>query len=269
MRKKIFAISDVHGHYKEMINALNESGYDENNDNHLLVVCGDIFDRGTESLSIYKYLKKLTNKNKAIVIKGNHETMFIDYLSGKSVSPFNYLHNGTNETLADFLHQTAPFEMWCILSNEYDEPTYGTFVMFIESARKQINKEYPELLEWLQNLPYYYETKNYIFTHGAIDTNAIDWHEPHCIRYHYVDWKALMWDNGEFFCKDVKNTDKKIVIGHFGTEQLRKMYPNLTTKDYGNKYDILYRDDGKIIALDTATVLSRKVNVLVIEDDII
>lgn len=271
MKKKLFAISDIHGYYKEMIECLNKSGYDENNDNHLLIVVGDIFDRGTESLSIYKYLKKLTDENKAIVTRGNHDTMLTDYLSGKSVSPFNYIHNGTNETLAEFLHQTAPFETWCIFRNN-NNPCYEDFVEFITSARKEINGEYPELLEWLSNLPFYYETKNYIFTHGGIDVTVKDWHKPRYYpinTYKYIKWDALTWDDGSFFGKEITNTDKKVVIGHFGTEQLRKMYPNLTTKDNGNEYDILYRDDGRIIALDTTTILSKKINVLVIEDDII
>lgn len=33
---------------------------------------------------------------------GNHDLMFIDYLSGKTLDPFNYYRNGERETFADF-----------------------------------------------------------------------------------------------------------------------------------------------------------------------
>ena len=81
-------------------------------------------------------------------------------------------------------------------------------------------------------------------------------------NYHVIVFNPLIG-------KEITNTDKKVVIGHFGTEQLRKMYPEITKNDKGNDYDILTRDDGKVIALDATTVLSKKVNVLVIEDEII
>ena len=45
------------------------------------------------------------------------------------------------------------------------------------------------------------------------------------------------------------------------------MYPNLTTKDDKEPYDILIRDDDKIIAIDSTVVLSKKINVLVLEDE--
>ena len=32
--KKYFIVADVHGFYDEMIDALNEAGFDKNNENH-------------------------------------------------------------------------------------------------------------------------------------------------------------------------------------------------------------------------------------------
>lgn len=255
---------DLHGHCKELIQALNEKGFDENNDSHLLVVLGDLFDRGWENLEVYEYLTRLQEKDKCVVVFGNHDLMLSRYLNGEDNSPFNYLTNGTNETLGDFLHQTLPFETYCLLNEKIQ--TMGEFVTWIDLARKEINEEYPELLSWLQNLPYYYETKNYIFTHGAIDVNAEDWHNPKCSRHQYEDWEALIWDAGDFFIKDIKNTDKTVVIGHFGTDDLRKMYNLPYDKQL---YDILTREDGRVIAIDTCTVLTRRVNVLVIEDELL
>lgn len=257
MKKKLFIVSDIHGFYTELKDCLEKAGYDEDNENHLLVVCGDLFDRGSESTLVYAFLKRLSDENKAIVIKGNHDQMLIDYLDGTSITPFNYIYNGTRETFAEFLHQTAPFESWIILSDK--EPTMGSFAEWLKGARKEINKEYPELLPWLKDRPYYYETKNYIFTHGAIDTTSEDWHDP--IN---LPWDDLVWDNGDFFGQHIANINKTVVIGHFGTSHLREIY-NLGFEN--DKYEILKRDDNKVIAIDGTTVLSHKVNVLVIEDE--
>ena len=263
MRKTIFVVSDIHGDYDALMKGLKDAGYDENNSTHLLISVGDEFDRGASSLAVYDFLKRLSDEDKAIVLRGNHSSFIIDYLDGTSISPFNYLRNGTDETLADFLHETRPFESYCLLNN-IEEPTYGDFAKWISIAKEEINEEFPELLEWLKERPYYYETKNYIFTHASIDINAKDWHEPHCINGHFVDWDALIWDDGSFFDEDIENTDKTVVIGHFGTAHLRKMYH---IKDGKDPHSILYRDDGRVIAIDATTALSHKVNVLVIENE--
>lgn len=262
--KKLFVVSDVHGHYHEMIDALEQAGFDENNENHLLISCGDEFDRGEHSLAVYTYFRRLESVNKAVILKGNHSIFMIDYLSGKSVSPFNYLYNGTNETLADFLMQTKPFETWCAMGGVL-EPTYGDFATWITVAKLDLKQWYPDLLEWLETRPYYFETKNYIFTHGAIDGTCKDWHFPKKdYKGRFMDWDACMWDDGSFFGSEINNTDKTVIIGHFGTAHLRSMY-GIESED---PHSILKREDGRVIAIDATTKLSKRVNVLVIEDDL-
>ena len=131
MKKKIFAVSDIHNEYDALIDALNKAGFDENNPEHLLVSIGDAFDRGSSAIAVYEYLKRLSDKGSAIVLKGNHTGFFINYLNGTSVDPFNYLHNGTDETLADFLGRSRPFESWCLIDKKIDNPTFGDFANWI------------------------------------------------------------------------------------------------------------------------------------------
>ena len=131
--KKIYTISDIHGHYKETIEALNNSGYNSEDENSVLVVCGDLFDRGTESVEIYRYLKDLTDRNKAIVIRGNHDDFFIDMLNGKNCY-FNFLHNGLDRTIDSFLNQTDSwylFNRTCSNAPDIAKKTYGDRVEYI------------------------------------------------------------------------------------------------------------------------------------------
>lgn len=39
------------------------------------------------------------------------------------------------------------------------QPTNADFAMWLNIVTKDINEEYPELLNWLENQPYYFETK--------------------------------------------------------------------------------------------------------------
>lgn len=264
-KKKIFITSDEHGNYEAMKKAEEEAGYDETNPNHFRISLGDCFDRGHDSLEIYEYYKRLCDEGKMIVTSSNHFPFFIHFLEGSSYSPFNYLHNGLNETIADFWHRTAPFESWCMLEGNC-EMNQINYAKWVDICRKDINEEYPELLPWLKSLPKYFETKNYIMVHGAIDTKVSDWHHPHCYRYNLTDWDALDFNDGSFFGEPITNTDKTVVIGHFGTRTLREMY-NLPIEE-GHEDDILTRDDGKVIAIDATTAASKKVNVLVLEDEL-
>ena len=256
--RSVYAVSDIHGHYDVLMDTILDSSFDPDDEDDLLVVCGDMFDRGGQSLAVYEYLKGLWDNKRAVIIKGNHEQMFIDYLEGNNISPFNYIRNGLDETFAEFLHCTKPFESWCVVE-DIKNPTYGDFAEWVAHAREEINDEYPELLPWLKSLPYYFETDLYIFTHGAIDTEVEDWRRPCCVRNGKTDWDALIWDDGSFFGKTIRNTDKNVVIGHFGTNHLRKIY-NLHERYGENDYSTLIRDDGRVIALDSTVAISKKLN---------
>ena len=72
---------------------------------------------------------------------------------------------------------------------------------------------------------------------------------------------------GSFFEKEKINTFNTVVIGHFGTATLRKMYGYSPNRNLKGSFDILKRKDGRVIAIDATTNLSKKINVLVLEDE--
>ena len=45
---KYYATADIHGFYTPIMNALKASGYFEDSSEKKLIICGDLFDRGTE-----------------------------------------------------------------------------------------------------------------------------------------------------------------------------------------------------------------------------
>lgn len=259
MKKKIFAISDVHGHFNEMIESLTKAGFDETNQNHLLVICGDYFERGPKSKEIYDYIQKLSSKNKIVAILGNHEYFMQEFLTGP-VSNFNYKYNGFGKTLDSFLEQDDSFKTFVEENKKsFKSDMNNLWNAYTSIARNKINKDYPEMINWLNNLPPYFETKNYIFTHGAINGTCKDWRNPP------EGWRDLTWAKPQDFMHKISNTDKKVVVGHINAGLIRKLFYNGPETDNST----LVRHDGKVIALDGCTILSKKINVLVIEDELI
>ena len=59
---KYFVVSDIHSFYVELKRALDKAGFNKRNKDHTLIVCGDVFDRGSETVELYKFLTSIQKK---------------------------------------------------------------------------------------------------------------------------------------------------------------------------------------------------------------
>jgi serine/threonine protein phosphatase 1 len=237
MSKKYFVISDIHGYYNEMITALTKSGYDSDDLGHHLIVIGDLFDRGTQSKEVLKYLYQLNKSNKATVILGNHDNFLIELLEEKYLKAiFNIRHNGTGKTISS------------LLGKDY------TSSIELEDIRDEIMKKYPYLLGWLKSLPYYLELGEYIFVHGGIDGKNKNWREGKL--------RDFIWSR-QYDLDPVEG--KTIVVGHTRIATIR--YPGNNYKslflEKPEAFDILY--DNQKIFIDAFVEISNYINVLTLE----
>lgn len=258
---KFFVVSDVHGHYKELRNALYNAGFRQSNDDHKLIVVGDSFDRGEQSCELYKWLRKLVKKDKAIVLRGNH-TSFIEGVLDKKERGFNFQYNGLNATIDSFMHQTNSFETYLL----YHDLLWGqdSWDSFCSEVSDSIQEEFPTLRQDLRDLPHYFETENYIFTHGIIftgqnyrNTSDEQWiHENHWAKPD--DYATGYWNM----------TGKTIVVGHLDTETVKRALAHRENLELVQKepYSTLYVKQFDTYFLDTCTILTKRINVLVIED---
>ena len=240
MKKTYFIISDIHGHYSEMIKSLLKHNYDINNDLHHLVVLGDLFDRGTQSKEVFEFMYKLRLDNKATIILGNHETFLINFLDGNYTrTVFNMKHNGFKKTLESLSGKTLTYD------EDWDEINF------------QIKDKYIFLYNFLKTLPPYIEIDNYIFVHGGI-------------KYDNTDWKKntlrdFIWSRES---KLDRVPNKTVVCGHERVSTIR--YPKRDQKNLyitnPEAFNIL-KMDGKI-HIDAHVEISKKINVLklVLED---
>lgn len=96
--KEYFILSDIHSFYDEMIVALNKENFDINNPDHIIIVCGDLLDRGPKSKEVVSFFYDLYNKERVILIRGNHEDLFDEIVEYRRYHSYD-LSNGTIKTL--------------------------------------------------------------------------------------------------------------------------------------------------------------------------
>lgn len=235
--QRIVAVSDVHGFYDEMMAALKEVNFNPETD--LFVSCGDAMDRGSQPRQVIEFLNRLPNK---VLIKGNHEQLMKDAIKRKCFLSHD-IHNGTANTAYDFCtkENAGLMNHAQILGELRDDP------------------EYQKYMDLLVN---YYETENYIFVHSWIP-GGTDWR---CAPQ--SKWDKAMWGNPFDIASVVGNkTGKTIVHGHWHNST--GWWRNGIGSKFGEDacFDIIEHDS--CIGLDACTAFSRKVNVLVIEDNLI
>ena len=121
----------------------------------------------------------------------------------------------------------------------------------------------------------YFETKNHIFVHGWIPCDALGYGGRADTFYYKENWREVdatewnyaRWYNGmEAARQGVIEPDKTIVCGHWHCSYGHaKIEGNGEERGDNADYSPYY---GKgVIALDACTVLSKKVNCIVIDDE--
>ena len=236
--KKLFVVTDIHGHCTLLKAALEKAGYDRRDPEHLLICCGDYFDRGEENREVLQFFER---QPRAVLLRGNHEDLLLELLRTGKVLPHNYI-NGTMQTLEDF---------------------FGKY--FIDPVDDSIDfsgktRTVDRLCEFIDGTVDYFETENYVFVHG--------WHAGQTPQQRAAatreSWVAARWIKwNEEYVGLPPIPGKTLVCGHMPTF-CAKAY------DHGRQMDCadIFYGNG-LIALDAGTYTSKQVNVLVLEDELL
>lgn len=251
---KFFVVSDVHSFYTPLIEALNAAGFDKNNEDHWLISCGDLFDRGDESKEVLDFVQSLPRK---ILIKGNHEYLLEDMLRRKSIYDRD-VHNGTVKTVKNlngFNLSDDAYIYFAYFSDMNDFPKHCTKV-------KKITKDY------FKNLVPYFETENHVFVHSMLPSDNEVSPVDNWRTAKPKQWEQATWENPfKFFHGKDAIDGKTVVFGHWHTSWARHEFEN--KMEFGDGADFSPYYGNHYIGIDACTAYSKKVNVLVIEDDFI
>lgn len=243
---KLFVCSDIHSAYTPWMTALNEAGFDENNPDHKIVVCGDLLDRMGESLQVYEFAKDMINKGKMIYILGNHELLMKQCLKRK-FPLYHDWHNGTATSIIDLAPDAKTFEDACDVVYQKMKPLWDKAVNYVEG------REHIFVHSWIptitQNDTYHMYNENW--------RNATQ-----------KEWDKAMWGNPfEMADKGLNQTGKVICFGHWHSSVGWAEAEGRSEFGPDAKFDTYFGDG--FIAIDACTAHSKKCNVIVIEDEFI
>ncbi|MBN2540573.1 MAG: metallophosphoesterase [Bacilli bacterium] len=231
--KRYFIVSDIHSQFDLLLVALVNADFDVENPDHVLVIAGDILDRGTQGDSVIRFLELLIKKERLLGVLGNHDKFIQDILTQKSnyrdIS-WNIEHNGFLQTL--------------LLGLDPQKITNIDQLIVLEEMRKNFESKYPIFSKWILSLPLFLEFDRYVIVHGFLDFTLSDWHDT-CERY-------AIWERG--FKTKIPNSFKKtLIFGHT---------PN---RHFGETDDIIY--ESKKIMIDGGAAMGHQINVLQLTEE--
>lgn len=252
---KYFVVSDVHSFFYELMEALDEKGFEKDNPEHKLCICGDLFDRGNETVQVFEFVKELQKKSRLIYVRGNHEDLLFDCMNeikcGR-IPSLHHLHNQTVKTICQFCGENE----WII----YD-PTW----------RNKICEIMQPVLDFISNNCIdYAEIGNHILVHGYLPCyQGLDDFRDATSE----DWERARWKNGMEMWKNPKYRveGKTVIVGHWHCsygwshiDQKYKEFPQLSHKDFQYSFQPWIKDG--IIALDACCAYSGKINCIVLDE---
>lgn len=145
-----------------------------------IVGLGDLNDRGNQTKDVFDFF--MNKKNNAVAIKGNHEHLMYDFLTGGSFyGKYNWLLVGGIDSIKSFckdsdkerieLMRIRFKELFELIKEETppkEELAEFDLIVneFKDIGKKNIAKKY---IKWLSNLPIFYENEYIIATHAPIN----------------------------------------------------------------------------------------------------
>lgn len=150
----ILVVGDVHGCYHTLKRLISENWEPEK---EYLIQLGDLINKGPNSVKCIGYFKKLQKKHpsKVILLRGNHEQMFLDYFQKQKKNRFI-------SDLVDKMHEA--------------------------------DLDVAKILKWLKKTPLSWENENILVSHAGIGNHTkipLDERDPHGVLYNRAPLKNI------------------------------------------------------------------------------
>ena len=221
---KLYICSDLHGQYDPFMQRLDQLGnlctiIDDGGEDKLILL-GDYIDgpgRKSGILLEKIYTLQTCFPDRVIVLRGNHEQLLLEWLQAYLCPESESTDEYGLPAWSDWLNTDPDMETFrSLISREQWDffqkvaPTLSEEGMNREAARMVVS-HYEWLLDWLQSLPFYYQTEKQIFVHAGIDEKAGEWWEWGTSESTFIG--KFPPTTGKFY--------KDIIAGHVGTARLR------------------------------------------------
>jgi serine/threonine protein phosphatase 1 len=198
---RTFAIGDIHGeldHLRTLVARLPLLDADDT-----LVFLGDYLDRGARSEEVVRVVRAFARELgcRVVTLRGNHEDAWLRVVERGWPEFVFPPGNGCLATMRSYVGGAPPAEDEMPAQAEVEALFAGKFFP-------------PDVVEWMKELPYWYEDEHAIYVHaGLLQRDGAFLHpsetEPRI---------ALLWTRTEELF--TKYRGKRVVIGHTRTELL-------------------------------------------------
>lgn len=235
---RYFITSDLHSYFKILDTELKKQGFDKDKDT--LITLGDNFDRGKESWKMYRFLSTLPN---IILVRGNHEDL-LEELVNRGFPLDHDFHNGTVQTISD-------------ISKHYTKTKDLSVYEFIHTFKNTSFYQWFSNATWVDRV----EFNNLILTHAT------------CPNDYFPSWEDARWANPY----EHRIKDKILICGHWfawkgrdyknNTRTLNVELEELLNTEEGREELAKPFIDNNLIMLDACTVLTKKCNILIYDDE--
>jgi len=219
-------ISDIHGcldQFDQLINALEVSATTDK-----LMLLGDYVDRGPNSKEVVDKVMLLVKEYGAIALRGNHDQRLVDLIKkqDKTIESKFIEHGGI-----------ATINSYCDYKNVNSKLDLNTAISFIR-------ENYSHHIEFLSNLPLFYEDDHHLYVHAGINPKYPNWKEQSDYDFMYIK---------DEFISQPTVIDKKVIFGH--TKVI----------DIHGSADVWFGEDK--IGIDGGCAYGLQLNSLIFEED--
>ena len=249
---KYFFISDIHGEFDRMAEALRDAGFNPSKDT--IVSLGDPFDRGDKSYEVLQFLMSCPNR---ILVWGNHDMRLKKLITGREHIASNDYHNGVLQTLQSLCKNThitiIDLGITLLKTDSDNEMRYRLLWKYFSECVWAV--EFDNLIATHGWLPVQYDLNAGIYNYSVLE----NWREADADLWYNASWAKTV-----DMVKSKAFADKKLIVGHWHAWRLRYR----SAAKVPDKFDFSTYEEDNFIAIDGCTGAAEGVvNVYVYETD--
>jgi len=225
--KRTIMISDIHGCMDQFNQLLMKVEFNSKEDQ--LILLGDYVDRGPHSKKVVDKVIGLVRNHHAIALRGNHDQRFFDLINDEH-----------NDVRAKFIEHGGiqTIQSYFDTNNEITDE-------ILNQAVETIGTNFKHHVDFLSNLPFFYEDNDHIYVHAGINPKYTDWKKQPAHDFMYIKHE---------FIRSSFDLKKKVIFGHTRTVDIHGLPEIWFSEDkigidggcaYGMQLNCLIFQDGK------------------------
>lgn len=239
--RRMLVTSDIHGHLGHLKTVLDKARFSEDD---ILIIVGDIIEKGPESLNTLRYVMELSERDNVIVLPGNVD-----------VSRLRWINKICEEKLERFYRELLKTKEW--FGHGFVDELAGELGYAIDSpgdlcrVKEDILAHFEREFLFILNLPTVLETQNFIFVHGGLRDEKLADNEKR------EAFDLIKYDN--FMNSTPLHFEKYVVAGHWPVNNYEGSVLRLNP---------IINQEKRIIAIDGGCGIKRygQLNLLIIPE---